>query len=367
MKRFSLLYAFLVFCSFAAVSASMGSELDPEFKAARKLESLCDYTIFDNPAENGNWENGKFVYEDDEGQSRELLITEAYLECETLNAKIIKQIMKLKHLRVLSIQFCSLQDVEFPVHELKELEELEIQQNFFPYEDDEVDDSSEGESYAPAEECSIPKNWCKSIGASRTIRILKIPAQKQVIQNVLKMPKLQSLTLNSFKGGNLLPMLLPLKDSLRELEVQCEMTPQEAADVLQNFTSLQALALECFRMATPCDDFLKAIKHLPLRYLEISTGKIRTEGEKILRDWESLQEVVLPRGYPEERFKSLEKIEVPVLICQMNKEEGKMATTPKLQMRQKFFDEVMPRSSRINKEGNYIHWADIRSGLWMLH
>lgn len=364
MKRFPLLLGFLVLCSFALVSASMGSEQDPEFKAARKLESLCDYSSFFNPEENGDWENGKYVYEDDEGKLQELPITEAALECETLNAKIIKQIMKLKHLRVLSVQFCSLQDVEFPVHELKELEELEILQNFFPYE--EVDDSSEEELPAPAEERQLPQRWCESIGASRTIRILRIPAQKQVFQEVLKMPQLQSLTLNNFKGGDLLPMLLPRKDSLRELEIQCEMTPQEAADVLKNFTSLQALALECFRMSDPCDDFLKAIKCLPLRYLAISDGKIGPEGEKILREWESLQEVVLPRGFPEERFKALEKIEVPVLLYQLN-QDRELDGTQKIEMRQKFFDEVMLRSSRIDKEGNYIHWAEIHSGLWMVH
>lgn len=159
-------------------------------------------------------------------------------------------------------------------------------------------------------------------------------------------------------------MLMPLKDSLRELTVVCKTPPQEAANVLKHFTSLQVLTVCCFDKTQNLDAFLNDIKHLQLRYLSLCTGEIGEEGEKILRDWESLQEVVLPWNFPDERFQALEKIKIPVMLVYHDKNQ-KPVDGRKVQMCQKFFKKAHVRFYRIDKEGNYIHWNELEGGIWM--
>lgn len=347
MKKFLILHSFLlVFSLIPSISKGEETDLHSEFLAACELETLCTYTNFAEQSMDGSetiWENGKLTLEDKNGMIREVPITNVTVECECLDAKIIKQLMQLKHLHSLSIQLDAVQPSEFHVQELKSLEKFEL-----------IVDSEE--------RVIIPKDWAKSIGASQTVRTLQIPAQSQLIQEVTKMLQLQSLTLDDSDEANVLSLLLPMKNSLRELVIVSKSEPQ-ACNVLGKFTQLQVLSLECRDLEKQnMDSFLEEIRHVPLRCLCLSYGQIGAKGEKILRKWDSLQEVILPESFPDERLKSLEKIQLPILLSQ---KDG----SKKVEMRRKFFRDSqrreMYRPYRLDAQGHYIHWSELRGGIWL--
>ena len=347
MKNFlSLSLFFLAVCLLS--SSSVGEEMDihSEFQAACELESLCTYTNFSGQADSDSetvWENGKLTWEDEDGIICEVPITEASVECECLDSKIIKQLMKLKHLRSLSIQLNDVQSSKFHIQELKSLEKFEL------YID--------SEGIVP-----IPNIWGKSIATSQTIRTLQIPAQIQLVQEVAKMSQLQSLTLDDSGETNVLPGILPLKNSLRELVVTSESEPH-ASEILKNFRHLQVLSLRVFDFrAKNMDGFLDEIKSLPLRCFWLPYGQIGANGEMVLREWGSLEEVMLPKDFSDERFESLEKIQRPI---QLSQKDG----SKKIELRRKFFRDSllreMSRPYRLDAQGNYIHWSELSGGIWL--
>ena len=325
------------------------SELDSEFAAARRLESLCVFADFFGEPDllagtETEWENGKLTREDKNGKSHKVPITEAMLECESLNAKLIGEILKLKHLRTLSIQFSSLQDVDFPIQELKWLEKLELE------------NTSE-------KEIAIPKNWAKNIGALPALRTLQIPDSPELLQEAAKMEKLQSLTVTSLRDEPILPRILPLKNSLRELVLMSEQEPQ-AGEILKQFTRLQVLSLDCADFENKnLDSFLREIHGLPLRCLWLAEGQIGQDGVDVLLSWDSLQEVMLPKGFSEELFSLLEKEEISVSLSQKDGSRRE-------QRMKKFFrassSEKMHRDYRLDAQGNYIHWAELHGGIFLL-
>jgi len=346
MKKVSFYLVLFVGC-FLFISVCTGKDLALEFQAACELESLC-WTADFYGASTGEtltfWENGKMLAENEEGDVYEVPITEAVLECETLNAAIIENIMKLTHLRSLFIQFTLASQTSFPIQKLKQLVKLEL-----------WIDSENG--------TAIPIDWAKNIRASKTIRTLSLDfcGDPRFLSNIAKMKRLHSLTLHS-DAENILPILLPLKDTLRELDLLSGSEPQ-AGEVLKYFTQLQVLSLECpAHEKQKIDPFLKAIRHLPLRCLWLFNGQIGFKGEKILREWKSLQEIVLPEDFPDERFASLEQIQIPVQIFQKNGSRD-------LEMRKKFFRNSryneQSRPFRLDADGNYIHWSELRGGIWV--
>lgn len=371
MKKNLLIYYVLIICYLPCISVLKGKNFASEFQAARKLEKLCETVRFSGEEQEDQWpkwEDGKLTLLGDNREKIDVHITEVELECECLNKIIIRQIMKLKHLRTLWITFTRVEDTDFPVYELKQLEELTISQGT----DLENLLQEEGEDKEHlGKECLFPQRWCESIGASQSIIKLNIPSQSSLIREAAKMKQLRSLELNfsPSEETHLFPLILPLKDCLRELTVWCETPPQEVADVLKQFRSLQALTLECFDRSQNLDGFLNDVKNLQLRYLALSDGEIGEEGEKVLREWESLQEVILPWDFPNERFQALEKIKIPVMLVYYYKDPKTNSIRTdgerKVQMCQKFFKEEQYRPYRIDKDGNYVHWNEIHGGIWM--
>lgn len=355
MKKLLTLFCSLTVCLLASISLGEDTVLESEFQAAHKLEKLCASIELWGNDSCAEWEDGRLISINDDGDMIVVPVTDAILECECLNKKIIEQIMKLTHLRRLWITYKSAEDADFPVNELKQLEDFEIYPDF----------SFEIKNDSQKEENIFPQKWSESIGASRSIINLKIPSLRSSIQEIAKMKQLMSLTLfDHYEEADKFPLLMPLKDSLRELTVVCKTPPQEAANVLKHFTSLQVLTVCCFDKTQNLDAFLNDIKHLQLRYLSLCTGEIGEEGEKILREWESLQEVVLPWNFPDERFQALEKIKIPVMLATYDKNQ-KEDSGRKVQMCQKFFKKAHVRFYRIDKEGNYIHWNELEGGIWM--
>lgn len=421
MKKLLTLFCILAVCMLASISRGEDTDLESEFQAARNLKKMC--WVVDICGDNDPgiyWNHGRLTMEDDNGVEIEIPITKVSLDCDCLNNEIIEQIMKLKHLRELRVNFTTVEDTEFPVHELKHLEILDISPGFslddyggfIPDKDEDDDDEDEDDEEEDeddeeessdeedesldeedfsldendfdldedddslVEDCPIPDHWGKSLGMSRSIITLDIPSQRPILQEVAKMKQLRTLNLGPSPTGetDLLPVLLPLKDSLRDLTIWCKESPQEAAEVLKQFTSLQVLDLHCFDYETNVDGCLNDIKHLQLRFLGFGSCEIGTEGEKILREWESLQEVILPWDFPNERFQALEKIKIPVmLVYYYNDPKTNSIRTDgerKVQMCQKFFKEDYrggghSRLYRIDKNGNYIHWNEIHGGIWM--
>ena len=366
MKKNLLIYYVLIICYLPFISALKGEDFASEFQAACKLEKLCETVCFSGEEQKDQWpkwEDGKLTLLGDNREKIDVHITEVELECECLNKIIIRQIMKLKYLRTLWITFTRVEDTDFPVYELKQLEELTISQGADL--ENLLQDEGEDKEHL-GKEGLFPQRWCQSIGASRSIIKLSIPSQSSLIRETAKMKQLRSLELNfsPSEEAHLLPLILPLKDSLRELTIWCETDPQEAADVLKQFTSLQVLTLECFDRSQNLDGFLNDVKNLQLRFLDLSDGEIGEEGEKVLREWESLQEVVLPRDFPNERFRTLKKIKIPVMLVYYDKKKETDGSR-KVQMCQKFFKEAHMRPYRIDKNGNYVHWNEIHGGIWM--
>lgn len=417
MKKLLTLFCILTFCMLASISRGEDTDLESEFQAARLLKKMCwCVDIYGDDDPGIYWNHGRLTMEDDNGVEIEIPITDVSLDCDCLNKEIIEQIMKLKHLRELRLHFRTVEDTDFPVHELKHLEILDISPGFsldvyggfIPDKDEDDDDeeeddkeeededdeeessdeedesldeedfsleendfASEEDDDSLVEYCPIPNCWGKSLGMSRSIITLDIPSQRPILQEVAKMKQLRTLRLWSSPTGDtdLLPVLLPLKDSLRDLTIRSEESPQEAAEVLKQFTSLQALDLHCFDYETNLDGFLNDIKHLQLRFLGFGSCEIGTEGEKILREWESLQEVILPWDFPAGRFLALEKIKIPVMLATYDKNQ-KEDSGRKVQMCQKFFKNDIgggehSRPYRIDKDGNYVHWNEIHGGIWM--
>lgn len=408
MKKLLTLFCILTVCLLASISRGEDADLESEFQAARLLKKMCwCVDIYGDDDPGIYWNHGRLTKEDDNGKEIEIPITEVSLDCDCLNKEIIEQIMKLKGLRELRVHFTTVEDTDFPVHELEHLEKLWISPGFSldeyggiipdkdeddddEDEDDEEEDDDEDESLdekdesldendfasdedddSLVEDCPIPDRWGKSLGMSRSIITLDIPSQRSILQEVAKMKQLKTLNLwpSPTRETNLLPLILPLKDSLRDLTIWCEASPQEAAEVLKQFTSLQALDLHCFDSETNVDGFLNEIKHLQLRFLGFWLCEIGTEGEKILREWESLQEVILPWNFPAERFQALEKIKIPVMLVYYYRDPKtnyiRTDGERKVQMCQKFFKEDHMRPYRIDKDGNYVHWNEIHGGIWM--
>lgn len=418
MKKLLTLFCILTVCMLASISRGEDSDLESEFQAARLLKKMCWVVDFYGDDGDGVWKHGKLITYGDNWEEIEIPIIDVSLECDCLSKEMIEQIMKLKRLRELRLHFRTVEDTDFPVHELKHLEILDISPGFslddyggfIPDKDEDDDDEEEDDKEEEDEEessdeedesldeedfsleendfaseedddslveyCPIPNCWGKSLGMSRSIITLDIPSQRPILQEVAKMKQLRTLRLWSSPTGetDLLPVLLPLKDSLRDLTIRNEESPQEAAEVLKQFTSLQALDLHCFDYETNLDGFLNDIKHLQLRFLGFGSCEIGTEGEKILREWESLQEVILPWDFPAGRFQALEKIKIPVMLVYYYKDPKTNSIRTdgerKVQMCQKFFKNDIgggehSRPYRIDKDGNYVHWNEIHGGIWM--
>lgn len=354
LKEILYVLYILIICwsSFVLVSkaATTDFELNLEFRAASELENLCKSVDFYGISCNGYetyWEEGRLTMENENGEVYDVPITDVVLECETLTKEIINYIMQLRHLQSLTIYFSSVTQTQFPIHCLK-LTKLEIHMS-------------------PEEEFVFPKSWLKNIGKSPTIHTLNLDISMNdevaFLREIAKMKQLRSLTLDC-DGENLLPYILPLKNTLRELVFtsNAEAKPEET---LKEFAQLQVLSITCFDFQTKnIDLFLKGIQHLPIRCLWLTYGKIGQKGEEILCAWDSLQEIGLPNDFPLKRFAILKKIEIPVLLTQRD-------GSKKIEKRRKFFqgmfiqDDGMLRPYRLDEQGNYIHWADIKSGIWM--
>ncbi|MDO4628257.1 MAG: hypothetical protein Q4C70_03660 [Planctomycetia bacterium] len=313
-----------------------------EYLAVRELEELCDSVDVYGFGQEAYWENGRLTVFDDDDNEREIAIPEVWIKCDILSAEIIEKILQLPHLRSLNLQFSSAEDVPFPFEQLKMLEKVEI-------------------SMMDNEAKTLPTSWGKSLCLSKNVRTLSIYGCSKLIPEVGKMTQLYSLRIDADDESDILSHILPLKNSLHELILSSSSEPS-VGEVLKRFSKIQSLILTSLDSSSDLDLFLMDIKNLPLRCLWIPYGKIGKDGLSVLQKWKTLEEVILPCDLSQKYSQSLENVRISVALMQ---KDGSKQT----QSVQKFFPytkmEEISRDERLDAEGNYIHWADVRSDLWL--
>ncbi len=113
------------------------------------------------------------------------------------------------------------------------------------------------------------------------------------LKSLAQLPALEELSIE-LKDDSQLELLLPLKDTLKYLDITGEGITSDAAKTIRQFTKLRSLSVS----GTSVDDrFVSEIKEMPLDCLVLVHTKVTDDCVPHLTAWESLKEVaVTPLG-----------------------------------------------------------------------